>query len=142
MLLTMLDGEFCATKPATEIRACAEAVLDGSATRESALTSSLWPTTKPASLYERLAATESDPVLVFGYTSWVQEYSGALFVNCGSVGKPKDGDPRGAFAILTPNGQSVGVSIERIACDADAVAAEIREAYLPGESADKLPVAV
>ena len=28
------------------------------------------------------------------------EYGGVLFVNCGSVGKPKDGDPRGAFAIL------------------------------------------
>lgn len=29
MLVTMLDGEFGATKPATEIRACAEVVLDG-----------------------------------------------------------------------------------------------------------------
>lgn len=29
MLVTMLDREFGATKPATEIRACAEAVLDG-----------------------------------------------------------------------------------------------------------------
>ena len=25
---------------------------------------------------------------------------GVLFVNCGSVGKPKDGDPRAAFASL------------------------------------------
>jgi len=46
----------------------------------------------------RLAAAESDPVLVFGHTHkpWVHEYGGVLFVNCGSVGKPKDGDPRGA----------------------------------------------
>ena len=51
---------------------------------------------KPARLYERLAAAESDPVLVFGHTHkpWVHEYGGVLFVNCGSVGKPKDGDPR------------------------------------------------
>ena len=43
-----------------------------------------------------------DKVLVFGHTHkpWVHEYGGVLFVNCGSVGKPKDGDPRGAFAIL------------------------------------------
>ena len=27
-------------------------------------------------------------------------YGGVLFVNCGSVGKPKDGDPRAGFAIL------------------------------------------
>ena len=97
---------------------------------------------KPASLYERLAAAESDPVLVFGHTHkpWVHEYGGVLFVNCGSVGKPKDGDPRGAFAVLTAAG-SVGVSIERIGYDADAVAAEVREAGLPGEFADKLLVA-
>jgi putative phosphoesterase len=98
---------------------------------------------KPASLYKRLAAAESDPVLVFGHTHkpWVREYGGVLFVNCGSIGKPKDGDPRGAFAILTPAAGSVAVGIERIEYDADAVAAEVREAGLPGEFADKLLVA-
>jgi putative phosphoesterase len=98
---------------------------------------------KPARLYERLAAAESDPVLVFGHTHkpWVHEYGGVLFVNCGSVGKPKDGDPRGAFAVLTPSDGSVAVSIERVAYDADTVAAEVREAGLPGEFADKLVVA-
>jgi len=57
---------------------------------------------KPASLYERLARAERDDVLVFGHTHqpWVHEYGGVLFVNCGSVGKPKDGDPRGAFILL------------------------------------------
>ena len=41
-------------------------------------------------------------VLVFGHTHkpWVRDYAGVRFVNCGSVGKPKDGDPRGAFAVL------------------------------------------
>jgi putative phosphoesterase len=98
---------------------------------------------KPARLYERLAAAESDPVLVFGHTHkpWVHEYGGVLFVNCGSVGKPKDGDPRGAFAVLAPSTGGVDVSIERIEYDADAVAAEVREAGLPGEFADKLLVA-
>jgi putative phosphoesterase len=98
---------------------------------------------KPARLYERLAAAESGSVLVFGHTHkpWVHEYGGVPFVNCGSVGKPKDGDPRGAFAILTPNAGGVAVSIERVAYDADAVAAEIREAGLPSEFADKLLVA-
>ncbi len=98
---------------------------------------------KPARLYERLAAAESDPVLVFGHTHkpWVRKYGGVLFVNCGSVGKPKDGDPRGAFAILTPSDGSVTVSIERVAYDADAVAADVRAAGLPGEFADRLRIA-
>jgi putative phosphoesterase len=95
---------------------------------------------KPARLYERLAAGESDPVLVFGHTHkpWVHEYGGVLFVNCGSVGKPKDGDRRGAFAVLAPNAGGLAVSIERVEYDADAVAAQVREAGLPGEFADKL----
>ena len=51
---------------------------------------------KPASLYERLAAAEEAQVMVFGHTHkpWVHTYGEVLFVNCGSVGKPKDGDPR------------------------------------------------
>ena len=98
---------------------------------------------KPASLYERLAAAESGPVLVFGHTHkpWEREYGGVRFVNCGSVGKPKDGDPRGAFAVVRATGESVSVSIERVAYDAGAVAAEVRAAGLPGELADKLLIA-
>lgn len=95
---------------------------------------------KPASLYERLAAAESDPVLIFGHTHkpWVHEYGGVLFVNCGSVGKPKDGDPRGAFAVLRGSDDGVEVTIERVEYDADRVATEVRAAGLPGEFADKL----
>src|SRR5918997_3223825 len=68
---------------------------------------------KPARLYERLAAAEDAGVLVFGHTHkpWVREYGGVRFVNCGSVGKPKDGDPRGAFAVLSDVGDRVGVTI-------------------------------
>jgi putative phosphoesterase len=98
---------------------------------------------KPASLYERLAGDEDDDVLVFGHTHkpWVRDFGGVRFVNCGSVGKPKDGDPRGAFAILTAGAAGIEVTIERAEYDAGAVAAEVREAGLPGEFADKLLVA-
>jgi putative phosphoesterase len=95
---------------------------------------------KPARLYERLAAAERDPVLAFGHTHkpWVHEYGGVLFVNCGSVGKPKDGDPRGAFAVLELAGDSVEVTIERVAYDAAAVAEQVRSGGLPAEYAEKL----
>jgi putative phosphoesterase len=98
---------------------------------------------KPASLYERLAAAETDEVLVFGHTHkpWIHDFGGVRFVNCGSVGKPKDGDPRGAFAVLEDRGAEIAVTIERVAYDADAVAAEVRAAGLPGEFADKLVLA-
>jgi len=64
-----------------------------------------------------------------------------LFVNCGSVGKPKDGDPRGAFAVLRPTSTGVDVTIERVDYDAEAVAREVAEAGLPEEFADKLVTA-
>ncbi len=98
---------------------------------------------KPASLYERLARAEDARVLVFGHTHkpWVREHGDVLFINCGSVGKPKDGDPRSAFAVLRPAGETVEVAIERTGYDADAVAREVREAGLPGEFADKLLIA-
>ncbi len=95
---------------------------------------------KPARLFERLATAERDHVLVFGHTHkpWAHEYGGVLFVNCGSVGKPKDGDRRGAFVVLTATADSVDVSIERVDYDADAVAAQIHDAGLPHQFADEL----
>jgi putative phosphoesterase len=98
---------------------------------------------KPARLYERLAAAEDAGVMVFGHTHkpWVRSYGGVLFVNCGSVGKPKDGDPRGAFAVLRESAEGVDVTIERVAYDAAGVAAKVREAGLPAEFADKLVAA-
>lgn len=99
---------------------------------------------KPASLYERLAAAEEAGTLVFGHTHkpWVREHGGVLFVNCGSVGKPKDGDPRAAFAILRPGEGHPEVAIERVEYDAEAVAREVAAAGLPEEYAEKLVTAV
>jgi putative phosphoesterase len=98
---------------------------------------------KPARLYERLAAAEQADVLVFGHTHkpWVHEFGGVLFVNCGSVGKPKDGDPRAAFAVLEADGADVRTHIERVDYDAGAVAREVAAAGLPPEFADKLVLA-
>ena len=79
-------------------------------------------------------------MLVFGRTHkpWVREYGGVLFVNCGSVGKPKDGDPRAAVALLSSEGGELGVTIERVEYDALSVAREMRAVGLPHELADKL----
>jgi len=96
---------------------------------------------KPAPTFERIATLSDCDVLVFGHTHkpWIHEYGGVLFVNCGSVGKPKDGDPRAGFAILDldEDGQ-VKASIERVPYDAVAVAREVSAAGLSGEYAEKL----
>jgi putative phosphoesterase len=98
---------------------------------------------KPARLYERLAAAEDADVLAFGHTHrpWIREHGGVLFVNCGSVGKPKDGDPRAAFAVLEASGGEVRARIERVEYDAAAVAREVAAVGLPSEFAEKLVAA-
>jgi putative phosphoesterase len=100
---------------------------------------------KPARTFERIAAGAECDVLVFGHTHkpWIHEYGGVLFVNCGSVGKPKDGDPRAAFAVLELDQSGrVQASIERVPYDAEAVAREVAAAGLPGEYAENLVAAV
>jgi putative phosphoesterase len=98
---------------------------------------------KPAHTFERIAALADCDVLVFGHTHkpWVHEYGGVLFVNCGSVGKPKDGDARGSFAVLEEGDGRVSVSIERTPYGALAVAREMRAVGLPDELADNLVAA-
>jgi putative phosphoesterase len=98
---------------------------------------------KPARLYERLAAAEEADTLVFGHTHkpWIHDFGGVRFVNCGSVGKPKDGDPRAAFALLEADGAHLRATIERVEYDAAAVAREVRAAGLPDELAENLMLA-
>jgi predicted phosphodiesterase len=81
--------------------------------------------------------------MVFGHTHkpWIHSYGGVLFVNCGSVGKPKDRDPRGGFAVLEASGEAVEARIERFDYDAEYAAAQVAESGLPGEYAEKLLVA-
>jgi putative phosphoesterase len=98
---------------------------------------------RPPQTFERIARIADADVLVFGHTHqpWVEERSGVLFVNCGSVGKPKDGDPRASFAVLTARDGALDVAIERVGYDAEAVADEMRAVGLPAELADNLVAA-
>jgi putative phosphoesterase len=94
--------------------------------------------------YERLAASETDDVLAFGHTHqfWQRRFGRVLFVNTGTVGRPKDGDPRAGYAILTHGaggpGAESGVKVEfvRVAYDSEAVAAAVLLAGLPASLAE------
>jgi putative phosphoesterase len=98
---------------------------------------------KPAKTFERIAAGADCDLLVFGHTHepWINTYGGVLFVNCGAVGKPKDGDPRGAFAVLEEAGGEVAARIERFAYDVDYVAREVAASGLPAEYGERLLIA-
>ncbi|MEO8052856.1 MAG: metallophosphoesterase, partial [Acidobacteriota bacterium] len=57
-------------------------------------------------------------------------------VNPGSVGQPRDGDPRAAYALYSPQGRTV--ELRRVAYDVDRAAAKIRSAGLPEFLATRL----
>jgi predicted phosphodiesterase len=79
-------------------------------------------------------------VVCFGHTHkpWHRVVEGVQFVNTGSVGRPKDGDPRAGYVLLTTEGSGVRIEFVRVAYDVDEAGRAIRESELPAEFADFL----
>jgi putative phosphoesterase len=94
---------------------------------------------------ERIAAGAACDVLVFGHTHvpWSRRIGDVLFVNAGSAGKPKDGDPRACWVSLTLTaGREPDVTYHRVPYDIEAMADAIREADgLPDQFARDLETA-
>jgi predicted phosphodiesterase len=94
-----------------------------------------------------IGAREGD-VIAFGHTHipWHRTVGGVHFVNTGSVGRPKDGDWRACYALLTVDAAAVDVEFRRVEYDVDQAASAILESSLPQEFAEylrtggKLPV--
>ena len=61
-----------------------------------------------------------------------------VMFNPGSVGQPRDGDRRAAYAELTVEGDSVDVELLRVEYDFERAASKIREAGLPASHAERL----
>jgi putative phosphoesterase len=87
---------------------------------------------RPLSSFQRLAATSEADVLVFGHTHkpYTKCVDNVLFVNAGSIGRPKDGDPRACYVVLDTSGD-VNVEFHRIPYDVQTVATAIRQSELP-----------
>lgn len=94
---------------------------------------------RPLSSFQRLAHGSNADVIVFGHTHrpYVKNVDGVLFVNAGSVGKPKDGDWRACYALLTIDPRPA-VEFVRVPYDVDRATAAIRQSELPGEFARDL----
>ncbi len=68
--------------------------------------------------------------------SVVMESGRRYIVNVGSVGQPRDGDPRAAYAVVDPD--ELAVEIVRVEYDATATARKILKAGLPLYLAERL----
>lgn len=90
------------------------------------------------SIVRAIAGHEID-VLLCGHThkQYHRLVSGVHVVNDGSVGKPKDGDPRACYAIVE-TGEKLSVEFRRIEYPVESVADEVINVGLPAAFADAL----
>jgi len=82
----------------------------------------------------------SGDIVCFGHTHkpWQRTVGGIQFINTGSVGRPKDGDWRSCYVLLTVDTSAARAEFVRVAYDVNAATRAIQESDLPNEFADVL----
>jgi putative phosphoesterase len=99
---------------------------------------------RPDAGLERILDGVNVDVLAVGHTH--KSYhrvlpSGRHIINVGSVGKPKDGDPRAAYVILEAEGRDLKVDFIRMPYDVEQAATAIEASEMPHEYAAMLRTA-
>lgn len=81
---------------------------------------------------------DDEAVLVLGHThvQHAETYADGIICNPGSVGQPRDGDPRAAYALLDLEGPSIELC--RVEYDIKKVQEEINRVGLPQQIGDRL----
>lgn len=99
-----------------------------------------WAEDRPDSFCRKMAAAaavRAGDAIAFGHTHvpWWRSVDGVLFLNAGSVGKPKDGDSRACYSILELTDGEARVEFVRVPYALERAAAGIRASGLPMELA-------
>jgi putative phosphoesterase len=101
-----------------------------------------WYEERPDRFFGEMAEKADADIMIYGHTHkpYRKEFNGRIFINAGSVGKPKDGDPRACVTLLDMhiNGGGVSVDFLRVPYDIEKTAQAIVASGLPPYFADKL----
>lgn len=91
-------------------------------------------------LAERLLGMAEADILLLGHTHipYLIRVDGRYLVNPGSVGQPRDGDPRASYMLLEVEGGEVSIHHRRVEYDIDEVAGRMRRLGLPEFLASRL----
>lgn len=86
------------------------------------------------------AGARAGDLLAFGHTHkpWQREVDGIGFVNTGSVGRPKDGDPRACYVRLSVLDSGFDLEFVRVEYDVERAARGVEESGLPDAFAGHL----
>lgn len=92
-----------------------------------------WYEDRPEKFFQEMAGKIDADVLIYGHTHkpYTKVISGKTFVNAGSVGKPKDGDPRPCVTLVEITPERVNVEFLRVSYDVEKAAAAIIASGLP-----------
>jgi predicted phosphodiesterase len=93
---------------------------------------------RPDSFLEKMArdvGARAGDLVCFGHTHkpWQRVVDGIRFINTGSVGRPKDGDPRACYVVLSMESSGACVEFVRVSYDIDEAVDAIRASDLPLE---------
>jgi len=94
----------------------------------------------PATIGRSLVTAASASIVLLGHTHMpmLHKFEGDLLANPGSVGQPRDGDPRASFALLSLSEGDVRFEVQRVRYDVGLVADRILSNGLPRFLAERL----
>ncbi|NPA75117.1 MAG: metallophosphoesterase family protein [Euryarchaeota archaeon] len=92
----------------------------------------------PDRVSEELLDYDEPDILILGHTHvpFIQEYPDGVILNPGSVGQPRDGDPRASYALIDIDNWKF--EIRRVEYDIDLVERKIIETGLPAFLGERL----
>jgi putative phosphoesterase len=99
-----------------------------------------WFEDRPEKFFREMAGKSEADIFIYGHTHkpYRKDLDGRVFINAGSVGKPKDGDPRACVTVIGIEPDSVRVEFRRVEYDIEKTAAAIVEQGLPEYYAERL----
>jgi putative phosphoesterase len=99
-----------------------------------------WYEDRPDKFFLEMAEKTNADVMIYGHTHkpYRKDIGGKVFINAGSVGKPKEGDPRTCVTMVDITDEGVAHEFLRLPYAVEKVASAILASGLPSGLADKL----
>ncbi|HKN18559.1 MAG TPA: metallophosphoesterase family protein, partial [Dissulfurispiraceae bacterium] len=99
-----------------------------------------WFEERPEKFFREMAEKIEADIMIYGHTHkpYRKDIDNKVFINAGSVGKPKDGDTRTCVALIEITPEEVKTEFRRAAYDLDKVASDIIASGLPSYFAERL----
>lgn len=99
-----------------------------------------WFEDRPEKFFAEMAGKVDADILIYGHTHkpYRKDVENKIFINAGSVGKPKNGDPRACVALIEITAKSVSVDFLRVPYDVEKASKAIVASGLPLYFAERL----